>query len=102
MLFRSRTVGGKSSDFLVFLLPVPRRIADIHFDGQNITIVPVKPAFFPDYNGPIEADFGEYIRIVNSRGKELFICFERYTPPLEKLNRLLHCIEVPGISAPLE
>lgn len=99
---RHRTVGGKSSDFLVFLLPVPRRIADIHFDGQNITIVPVKPAFFPDYNGPIEADFGEYIRIVNSRGKELFICFERYTPPLEKLNRLLHCIEVPGISAPLE
>jgi len=39
---------------------------------------------------------GEEIRIVNYRGKELFLRFERYTPPLEKLNMLLHCIEVPG------
>ncbi|OHD82711.1 MAG: hypothetical protein A3J97_16620 [Spirochaetes bacterium RIFOXYC1_FULL_54_7] len=91
-----RTIGGKSSDFLVFLLPIPKRIADIHYDGQNITIVPVRSAFFPDYPGPISACMGEEIRIVNYRGKELFLRFERYTPPLEKLNMLLHCIEVPG------
>ena len=99
---RHKSIGGKSSDFMVFLLPVPKRIADIHYDGQSITIVPVKPAFFPDYSGPIEANFGEDIRLVNSRGKELFIRFERYTPPLEKLNRLLHCIEVPGVSPELD
>jgi hypothetical protein len=93
-----KTIGGKSSDFLVFLLPVPKRIADIHYDGQNITIVPVRPAYFPDYQGPIAASMGEEIRIVNDRGNELFLCFERYVSPLEKLNKLLHCIEVPGVT----
>ena len=95
---RHKTIGGNSSDFLVFLLPVPRRIADIHYDGLTLTIVPVKPAYFPDYPGPININFGEEIRVLNSRGKELFIRFERYISPLEKLNKLLHCIEVPGIT----
>jgi hypothetical protein len=99
---RQKTIGGKNSDFLVFLLPVPKRIADIHYDGQSITIVPVRPAFFPDYTGPIQIELGEDIRIVNNRGKELFMSFQRYVPPLEKLNRLLHCIEVPGISPATE
>jgi hypothetical protein len=99
---RHKSIGGRSSDFLVFLLPVPKRVADIHYDGQSITIVPVKPSFFPDYSGPIRANLGEDIRLVNSRGKELFIRFERYTPPLEKLNRLLHCIEVPGFTPSLD
>jgi hypothetical protein len=93
-----KSIGGKSSDFLVFLLPVPKRIADIHYDGQGITIVPVRPNFFPDHQEPIAISMGEEIRIVNYRGKELFISFERYIPPLEKLNKLLHCIEVPGVT----
>jgi hypothetical protein len=97
-----KTIGGKSSDFLVFLLPVPKRIADMHYDGQAITIVPIRPAFFPDYQGPITANLGDEIRIVNYRGKELFFSFERYIPPLEKLNKLLHCIEVPGTSSALD
>lgn len=95
---RHKTIGGKSSDFLVFLLPLPRRIADIHYDGQTITIVPVKPVYFPDYTGPVNANLGEDIRLVNSWGNELFMRFERYISPLEKLNKLLHCIEVPGIT----
>lgn len=97
---RSRTIGGRSSDFLIFLLPVPRRIADIHYDGQVITIVPVKPACFPDYTGPIEVKPGEEVRLVNYRGKELFMRFEKYVSPLETLNKLLHCIEVPGNTNP--
>ncbi len=93
-----KTIGGKSSDFLVFLLPVPKRIADIHYDGENFTIVPVRPSFFPDYPEPINANLGEEIRIVNHRGKELFLSFCHYISPLEKLNKLLHCIEVTGIT----
>ncbi|TFG84712.1 MAG: VWA domain-containing protein [Spirochaetales bacterium] len=93
-----KSIGGGSSDFLVFLLPVPRRIADIYYDGLNITIVPVRPEFFPDCDGPITDCLGQDVRVVNTRGKELIIHFKRYVPPLERLNRLLHCIETPGIT----
>jgi hypothetical protein len=49
----------KSSDFLVFLLPVPKRIADLHYDGQNMTIVPVRPSIFPGLPGPIQVQAWE-------------------------------------------
>ncbi len=93
------SVGGGSSDFLVFLLPVPRRIAWLYYDGSDATLVPAKPEFFPDYDAPIEACLGRDIRMVTARGKELTLRFERYVSPVERINRLLHCIESPGLSA---
>ncbi|HAE22548.1 MAG TPA: hypothetical protein DCG47_09550, partial [Spirochaetaceae bacterium] len=91
-----KSVGGRKSEFLVFLLPLPQRVADIYYDGDNLTLVPRRPEFFPDYDGPIQDCLGQAVRIINARGKELFISFERYVPPLDKINKLLHCIESPG------
>ncbi|MDX9897966.1 MAG: VWA domain-containing protein [Spirochaetia bacterium] len=91
------SVGGGSSDFLVFLLPVPRRIAHLYYDGQGATLVPARPEFFPDYDGPIEACLDKDIRILTARGKELVIRFERYEAPVDRLNKILHCIETPGL-----
>lgn len=95
-----KTLGGKSSDFLVFLLPMPARIADVHYDGQNVTVVPTRPEFFPDYSGPIEDCLDQTIRIVTAKGKELAFRISRYVPPLAKLNKILHCIEMPGPPLP--
>jgi hypothetical protein len=92
-----KSVGGRKSEFLIFLLPLPRHVADIHYDGESLTLVPRRPEFFPDYDGPIQDCLGQAIRLINARGKELFISFERYVPPLEKINKLLHCIEAPGV-----
>jgi hypothetical protein len=92
-----KSVGGRKSEFLIFLLPLPQHVADIHYDGESLTLVPRRPEFFPDYGGPIEDCLGQAIRVINARGKELFISFERYVPPLEKINKLLHCIEAPGV-----
>lgn len=94
-----KSLGGGSSDFLVFLLPVPKNIASIYFDGVNATLVPNRSEFFPDLEGPKEACIGEDIRVLTSRGKELHIRLDLYEPPVDKINKLLHCIETPGMAA---
>lgn len=93
-----KSVGGGSSDFLVFLYPTPRRIAELYYDGESLTLIPLKRSYFPDYDRPIEDCLGKELRMVNARGRELWLRFERYVPPVESLNRLLHCIDAPGAS----
>jgi len=92
-----KSVGGGSSDFLIFLLPVPKNLAYLHFDGLNCVLVPERPELFPDYTGPIEACLGKEIRMITPRNKELVLRFDKYVSPVETINTLLHCIEVPGI-----
>lgn len=93
-----KSVGGGSSDFLVFLYPTPRRVAELYYDGESLTLIPLKRSFFPDYAGPVEDCLGKELRMVNARGRELRLRFERYVPPVESLNKLLHCIDAPGPS----
>lgn len=93
-----KSLGGGSSDFLIFLLPVPKNIASVYFDGVNATIVPNRPEFFPDIDGPLEACIGKDIRVLTARGKELRIRLDIYEPPVDRINKLLHCIETPGIA----
>lgn len=94
------SLGGGSSDFLVFLLPVPRAVAWLYYDGVDATLVPSRPEFFPDYEGAIADCVGKDIRMVTSRGKELIIRFDRYAAPIDRINKILHCIEAPGLIAP--
>lgn len=92
-----KTIGGKGSDFLVFLVPVPPRIAEVYFDGEDLTVVPLRPEFFPDYTGPILGCLGAPIRMVNRFGKVLRLTFVRYVPPADRINKILRCLEAPGI-----
>jgi len=93
----SKSVGGGRSDFFVFLVPVPQRAADLHFDGERLIFVPLIPELFPTLDGPVEDCLGKEIAMVSRRGYPLSLRFERYQPPADKINRLLHCIEIPGI-----
>lgn len=94
-----KSIGGKRSDFLVFLVPVPARVAEVYFDGENLTVVPLRPEFFPDYSGPIADCLGKSVRMVNRFGKVLNMTFERYVPPADRLNRILRCLDAPGLPA---
>lgn len=92
------TLGGKRSDFLVFLVPIPHRIADVRFDGEIVSIIPRKPQYFPDTGSePIHDCIGEKIRLISDKGYELFIRLDMYQDPLKKLNDFLHSIELPGV-----
>ncbi len=92
------TLGGHNSDFLIFLVPIPHRIADVHFDGEELTLLPKRPEFFPD-NGsePIYNCVDKTIHIRSAKGYDLYIRFEKYQDPLQKLNSFLKSIEMPGI-----
>jgi hypothetical protein len=98
----SKTLGGGRSDFLVFLVPLPRRLAELHFDGLDLTLVPLRPEFFPGAVGPISACLGKEIEMASARGYRLRLRFLRYEPPALRINRLLHCIETPGILIDLD
>ncbi len=91
------SIGGGNSDFLVFLVPVPRRIAEVRFDGEKCILVPRRPEFFPDIGAePVVDCVGKTIRVVSQKGYELKIRLDRFQDPLSTLNRFLHSIDVPG------
>ncbi|MDR2757940.1 MAG: VWA domain-containing protein [Spirochaetaceae bacterium] len=93
----SFTIGGGKSDFLIFLVPIPPRIAELRSNGAQCTFIPRKPEFFPDIGSqPVPNCVGIPIRIISERQYELFIRIDRYEDPLIALNRLLHSVDVPG------
>jgi hypothetical protein len=93
----SRSVGGGASDFLVFLVSVPRRSAEIHFDGEKLTFVPLRTELFPELSGPVEDCLGKDIPMISKSGYPLMLRFAAYEKPADKINRLLHCIETAGL-----
>jgi hypothetical protein len=91
------SVGGGKSDFLIFLVPMPPHIADVHFDGRQCTFIPRKHEYFPDIGSQqVPNCIGKTIRVISDKRYELHIRMERYEDPLKALNKLLHSIAVPG------
>jgi hypothetical protein len=93
----SKSVGGGASDFLIFLVSVPRRSAEIHFDGEKLTFVPLHPELFPELAGPIEDCLGKDIPMISKGGYPMTLRFTRYEKPSDKVNKLLHCIDTQGL-----
>lgn len=93
----SKSVGGGASDFLVFLVSVPRRAAEIHFDGEKLAFVPLRPELFPALEGPVEDCLDRDIPMISRAGYPLSLRFSVYERPADKLNKLLHCIDTTGL-----
>ena len=92
----SLSLGGGDSDFLIFLVPVPARIASIHFDGKHCSFIPRKRRFFPDLGSRVLPNCIEKpIKVVSGKKYELKIYIERYEDPLKTLNRLLRSVYIP-------
>jgi hypothetical protein len=90
------TVGGGNSDFLIFLVPIPSRIGELRYDGNNCTFTPLKPNYFPDIGSEkVTECIGKPIRLLSDKKYEIFFHFERYRDPLIALNQLLNSISVP-------
>jgi len=85
----SHTVGGRSSTYLVFLVPVPAGIAEIrNVDGVYV-FTPLRAELFPDLSGPVEDCLGKEIPFVSPRGRELSMHFRQWVSPLEEINALM-------------
>ena len=93
----SFTVGGGSSDFLIFLVPFPADIGIIRRDGNRYTFIPKKAQYFPDIGSQQVSDcIGKTIRIISDKNYELRFRFEYYEDPLKALNKLLNSVKIPG------
>jgi hypothetical protein len=93
----SKSVGGGASDFLVFLVSVPRKSAELHFDGEKLSFVPLRPELFPELSGPVKDCLGVDIPMISKSGYPLTLRFTAYEKPVDTINRLLHSIETPGL-----
>jgi hypothetical protein len=87
-----RSVGGDGSTFLIYYIPMPRRIGDVRNDGKKYSFIPRRPEFFPDLSKPLDHCLDKPIRAVSSRGREITFHFHEYVSPLEQLNRLMRSV----------
>jgi len=94
---QARSVGGKRSDYLIFLVPMPQSVAELHFDGESCVFVPSDRRLFPELSGPVQDCLDRDIPMLSPRGYALTLRFSRWEEPSLRINRLLHCIEVPGL-----
>jgi hypothetical protein len=87
------TIGGGKSDFLIFLVPMPFRIADLRYQGNSCLLIPRKPEYFPDTgSSPVKDCIGKTVRVVSDKDYELFIRIDLCEDPLAALNRLINAI----------
>jgi hypothetical protein len=85
----SQSVGGRSSAYLVFLVSVPARIAEIRNVDGTYVFTPLRAEMFPELSGPIEDCLGKEIPFVSPRGMELSLHFRQWVSPLEEINALM-------------
>jgi hypothetical protein len=76
---------------------VPRKSAELHFDGEKLTFVPLRPELFPELQGPLEDCLGKDIPMISRSGYPLSLRFSLYERPADMINRLLHCIDTAGV-----
>jgi len=95
---RSRSVGGGWSAFLVFLVPLPRRIAEISFDGVSYTFRVIRRKLFPGVPEALPDCLGADIPLVSDKGFPIIIRFVRYVSPLERIHLLLRAVHTQGAS----
>jgi len=89
--------GGKSDDFMIFLVPLPSHLGEIRRSGSQLTFIPRKPKYFPDLGtNEVRDCINKKIRVVSDKNYTMWFNFEMYEDPLIALNRVLHSIKVPG------
>jgi hypothetical protein len=90
------TIGGGKSDFLIFLVPLPPRIAELRYEDKHCILIPRKGRYFPDIGSePVRDCIGKTIRIISDKNYEIHMRLDWYEDPLIKLNTLLRSISVP-------
>jgi len=88
----SRSVGGDGSKFLIYYLPMPKRIGDIKNDNDRYIFIPRKTEYFPTLDGPVPDCLGRRIEVLSKHGQVVTFYFEQFISPLEEINRLMRSI----------
>jgi hypothetical protein len=88
----SRSVGGRFSSYLVFLVPVPQAVAEIRNENGIYVFVPLRAELFPGLSGPLPDCLETDIPFTTPRGRELTLRLRKWVSPLEEINRLMRSV----------
>ncbi len=89
--------GGASDDYLIFIHPVEKRIAEIERRGSRLVIKVLNGDFFKEIATEREVTEKKDIKLVSSDGKEFTLSFREWISPADRINRILHLIDKPGL-----
>lgn len=85
----ARTVGGRFSSYLVFIVQVPAGIGEIrNVDGKYV-FTPLRPEMFPALSGPLDDCLDTDIPFLGPKGRALVLHFRQWVSPLEEINRIM-------------
>ena len=85
--------GSKNDSFLIFLVPFPANLAQIHYDGGEYRLSILKPEYFPyETSNTIYNCIGRDITVVSKKGYHVTFTFRGYEDPMIKLNTILTSI----------
>ena len=93
-----RSLGGGNSFFVIFLVKIPEKIAEVEFSENGLRFTPLIPEFFPGISGQLENCIDRPIKLHTEHG-DFTMIFREWISPLERVNRILHLIDTPGIKA---
>jgi hypothetical protein len=88
----SRSVGGGFSAYLVFLVSVPKGVAELRNESGRYTFVPLRREYFPGVPGPVADCLGAEIPMVTPKGMTFQISFRKWISPLEEINALMRSV----------
>jgi hypothetical protein len=84
------TVGGRNSDFLIFLVPIPPAIGILKYDGKECVFIPKKLRYFPELSEPVPDCIEKTIRVISDSGHKLSFRFKQYEDPLLAINQIMN------------
>lgn len=93
---RSRCVGGKNSDYLIFLIPLPKCVAALLNKNGDYELHIRKNSFFPNTEPVVHDCINKRIQLVSPTGREVYFVFRIYISKLERINRIMRLVETPG------
>jgi hypothetical protein len=86
---RSCSVGGDGSNFLIYYLPMPKRIGDIRNTGKQYIFIPRRRERFVSLEKPLVDCLNVAIEALSLRGQPVRFVFQEYVSPAEAINRLM-------------
>jgi len=88
----SRSVGGRMSSYLVFLAPVPSKIAELRNEGGTYVFTPLRSELFPGIMESVPDCIGREIPFITPKGREMSLLFREWVSPLEEINRIMRSV----------
>ena len=91
----SRSIGGRGSGYLIYLLPFGARIAEISRSDRTYTCTPIDPRYCR-FEDEIVDCLDRDIHLLSRSGREVRIRFRRFVSRLEQINRIMHLTDKAG------